>query len=256
MRTFTINPTPSNATVTINNQTTKSVTVIEGTSISWSVSASGYSAQSGSLTLIDDTTKDVVLVECAYTANQVIFEKSTAGTYSVELLETGNYEVYAIGGGGGGSNYREDNLYGYAGGGSGAGFIGVITLSKAVHSVIVGAGGAGNNGYFGSSSKVGGTGGNSSISNSVTCYGGGGAEAYDTGNTTVGAGGSKPTVNVPIISTTLNTAGNSGSRHHNGGSGNTANGGASVYNGYGAGGKSAKTSASGTAGYVKIVWKG
>lgn len=61
--TFTINPTPSNATVKINNQTTKSVTVAEGTSISWSVSASGYTTQSGSLTLTANTTKNVALAK-------------------------------------------------------------------------------------------------------------------------------------------------------------------------------------------------
>lgn len=61
--TFTINPTPSNATVKINNQTTKSVTVASGTNISWSVSASGYTTQSGTLTLTANTTKNVKLVE-------------------------------------------------------------------------------------------------------------------------------------------------------------------------------------------------
>lgn len=61
--TFTINPTPSNATVKINNQTTKSVTVAEGTSISWSVSASGYTTQSGTLILTANTTKNVALAK-------------------------------------------------------------------------------------------------------------------------------------------------------------------------------------------------
>lgn len=61
--TFTINPTPSNATVKINNQTTKSVTVVEGTSISWSVSASGYTTQSGTLILTANTTKNVALAK-------------------------------------------------------------------------------------------------------------------------------------------------------------------------------------------------
>lgn len=61
--TFTINPTPSNATVTINGVNTKTVTVEDGTTISWSVSASGYVSQSGSLTLTDDTTKTVTLVQ-------------------------------------------------------------------------------------------------------------------------------------------------------------------------------------------------
>lgn len=61
--TFTINPTPSNATVTINGVNTKTVTVEDGTTITWSVSASGYTSQSGSLTLTDDTTKTVTLVQ-------------------------------------------------------------------------------------------------------------------------------------------------------------------------------------------------
>lgn len=59
----------------------------------------------------------------------------------------------------------------------------------------------------------------------------------------------KSTFNTSIYSTTLNTAGNSG-----GSSKSRISGGASVYNGYGQGG--GNFSGSGTAGYVKIIYKG
>ena len=60
--TFTINPTPTDAVVTINGTNTKSVTVASGTSVSWSVSADGYVAQSGTQTVTSETTKNIVLV--------------------------------------------------------------------------------------------------------------------------------------------------------------------------------------------------
>ena len=58
--TFKINPTPSDALVTINGQTTNSLTVDYGTEIEWTVSATGYTAQSGNLILTED---NVLVVE-------------------------------------------------------------------------------------------------------------------------------------------------------------------------------------------------
>lgn len=53
--TFTINPTPSNATVTLTasgyTQSGNSITVLSGTKVSYTVSASGYTSKSGSKTV-------------------------------------------------------------------------------------------------------------------------------------------------------------------------------------------------------------
>lgn len=49
--TFTINPTPSDATVKINGVAQKSITGAYGTAISWEVSKDGYNTRTGSLTM-------------------------------------------------------------------------------------------------------------------------------------------------------------------------------------------------------------
>ena len=64
--TFTINPTPADAIVTINGQQTKSITVDYGTEISYSVSCNGYYTQTGSTVLVSDDTINVILAESGY----------------------------------------------------------------------------------------------------------------------------------------------------------------------------------------------
>lgn len=59
--TFTINPTPENATVTINGEIRSSLTAEENTQIEWRVEADGYEAQSGNLILTEDATLEVIL---------------------------------------------------------------------------------------------------------------------------------------------------------------------------------------------------
>nr|DAW57989.1 MAG TPA: hypothetical protein [Caudoviricetes sp.] len=61
--TFTINPTPSEAIVTINEEQTRSVTVEEGTKIIWSVTMDNYTPQNGELVVTQDTTLDITLEE-------------------------------------------------------------------------------------------------------------------------------------------------------------------------------------------------
>lgn len=253
---FTINPTPADATVTINGKNVNTVRLIKNSRIVWSVSAEGYAEQSGELRLSEDTVMDVVLEECAYVTDQVVFESATAGTYDVELLENGNYEVYCIAGGSGGAyvQHRTSSLRtvkASAGGGSGSGFIGVVLLEKSTYNIKVGEGGAAT--YTkDSSSLTGTTGGNSYINDLIVTYGGGAASVRgNSSDNRSGAGGSAPAVNVEIVSTTLNASGKSGSKDDS--SVTDVAGGASVYEGYGAGG-SAKSN--GTSGYVKIVWKG
>lgn len=69
MYTFTINPTPSDATVTLtvdgNTYTQNSITVVSGKTVSWSVSKSGYETQTGSNTITEDTTLSIELEEQA-----------------------------------------------------------------------------------------------------------------------------------------------------------------------------------------------
>lgn len=58
---FTIVPTPADALVTINGVETNSITAVYGDSVSWTVSKSGYTAQSGDMILTEDTTLNVEL---------------------------------------------------------------------------------------------------------------------------------------------------------------------------------------------------
>ena len=62
-KTFTIIPTPSDATVTINDIERNSITVIEGTSVNWKVEKEGYITQQGSQNVNTDETKQITLVE-------------------------------------------------------------------------------------------------------------------------------------------------------------------------------------------------
>lgn len=61
--TLTINPTPSDAIVTINSEPKNTVTVPYGDTVEYSVAAEGYQSQSGSVELTEDTTLDIELVE-------------------------------------------------------------------------------------------------------------------------------------------------------------------------------------------------
>ena len=184
-----------------------------------------------------------------YKKGELIFEQSTAGTYSVDLAANGKYEVYVIGGGAG-SGYRSSDYKYYTGGGSGAGFIGVVELTKGSYSITVGAGGK-----IAKNTTKTNAGGSSIISNAVEAYGGKSVNIGDDGT-----GGSKPTVTVPIISTTLNTAGKAGrSDQHTLDSTYyvTVYCGASVYESYGKGGEIvSEQQYAGKAGYVKIVYIG
>ena len=105
--TFTINPTPADAIVTINDVQQSSITAEAGTTITWSVSADGYTSQSGELTLTEDTTLDVVLEAASswtYTGDSVadnvtvsavpdssIFNTSTR---TPEEIYSGEYDLY------------------------------------------------------------------------------------------------------------------------------------------------------------------
>lgn len=153
-----------------------------------------------------------------YDIDEVVYESSTAGTVSFNLLEKGKYEVYCIAGGGGRSVTKNFRF----GGGSGSGFIGIIEMTKGTLSLVVGNGGGFEE-----------AGGNSTIGEYVTAYG-----------ANVLQGGATPSIIATIISTTLNTAGNHGGY----------DAGASVYQSYGRGSDSTTNNAQ--AGYIKIIFKG
>ena len=59
--TLTVNPTPSDATVILDDETRKSVTVNYGTSVSWQVSKDGYITQSGTHQVVANHTLSITL---------------------------------------------------------------------------------------------------------------------------------------------------------------------------------------------------
>ena len=65
--TFTINATPSDATVTINGVEQTTAQVVQGSTVTWSVERTGYTSQSGTETASSDTTKNISLVINQYT---------------------------------------------------------------------------------------------------------------------------------------------------------------------------------------------
>ena len=250
--TLTINPTPSNATVTFNKGTVvgNTCTVVAGTSVTYTVSKSEYTTQSATVTVNADQTVNVSLVYAPYSVGQVLYESSTGGASStLNLKVAGKYQVICIAGGGGGAYFAGGgNLY-LAGGGSGSGFNCVFQLSAGNYAVAVGSGGSR---VIDSSTRA----GNGGDSRFGTCYsrGGTGGQGVSSGG---GAGGASPTLTYTRTTTTLNTAGNAGSSKKSVGS---CPGGSAVYSSYGKGGAgydtSSHVSTAGTAGYVKVIYKG
>lgn len=59
--TFTITPTPADATVTINGKAGASVKVPKGSTVSWSVAKAGFKTQSGNDVVCADINKAVTL---------------------------------------------------------------------------------------------------------------------------------------------------------------------------------------------------
>lgn len=252
--TLTINPTPADATVTFSTGTVSgnSCTVADGTSVTYTVSKTGYASETATVTVTADQTINVTLSEGHYTPDQVLYESSIGGaSTTLNLLDDGKYQVICIAGGGGGASYRSKvaTTYYNNGGGSGSGFNCVFQLSAGNYAIAVGKGGAG---------KINGTATSGGNSRFGTCYayGGGGARS-DSGAASVGAGGNAPTLTYTRTTTTLNTAGKTGTHLSGSNSDKTASGGAAVYGSYGKGGDGKYSAVGkGTAGYVKVVYKG
>lgn len=253
--TLTINPTPADATVTFSTGTVSgnSCTVADGTSVTYTVSKTGYASENATVTVTADQTINVTLSESHYTPDQVLYESSTGGaSTTLNLLDDGKYQVICIAGGGGGASYRSKvasfTTYYNDGGGSGSGFNCVFQLTAGNYAIAVGSGGAG---------KINGTATSGGNSRFGTCYayGGGGARS-DSSAGSVGAGGNAPTLTYTRTTTTLNTAGNAGTAT-SGKSDTNVSGGAAVYSSYGKGGDGKYSAVgTGTAGYVKVIYKG
>lgn len=191
----------------------------------------------------------------------VVFESDVAGDHSISL-EAGTYKVTATGAGGPAAmkGVYDDRGYLWTGGG-GAAFIGTFNLTGGVYTITVGKivnNTTAQTSNTQTSNPTDTTIYNTVISNVVTVGSGGPALA----DNYVGAGGVAPTLSATPLTTILNQAGNSGVSG-SGGKGSsanyTANGGASLYKGYGIGqGGSVSEYASkrywidGTGGYVKI----
>lgn len=190
-----------------------------------------------------------------YNPSEVVFQSSTAGTYTVSIAISGYYNVTVVGGGSGGAYvYSSKFSDGRASGGSGAGFKGVVYLSAGNHTIKVGAGGAGrayeSNGQSSATSTAG---GQSSIDSIVVAGGGGSAKAGIHGATqTAGAGGTLTYDSSKVQSKTLATNGNTGTTVY----GSNITGASSVLSEttYGAGGNAGNSyTTSGENGYVLIT---
>ena len=92
---FTINPTPSDATVTLTvNGTTYNqnyISVASGTTVSWSVSKSGYETQTGTNVITEDTTESVVLEEQAIPLYYCYRMNLSPYGYFYYYMQTTNY---------------------------------------------------------------------------------------------------------------------------------------------------------------------
>lgn len=242
--TYTIIPDPSNANVRLEadgyTQVDNSITVQGGTPVKWSVSLDGFATKSGTEVITDDL-EATILLDIAI--GRILFESNTPGVYDFDILRNGLYGVTIVGPGGKGASYRYKHRIWYytsksssaAGGGSGAYVYGTTPLLIGHYDVIVGGesrrysecfglrANGGGDGSAGKSSASGGRGGTYSISDPAC-------------NGVIGNNGGA------MIS---NSA--------------SANGGASVYEGYGAGASAAVGGASGNVvspGYIKITYQG
>ena len=87
-----------------------------------------------------------LVYESKLPAGQVIFESSTAGTYTVTIPKTQKYYIDLVGGGGGGHVIMSDHYTG----GSAAYIKGETRLEKGDYVLIIGSGGRGGAGGHGS----------------------------------------------------------------------------------------------------------
>ena len=278
--TLTINPTPSNATVTFNTTGAvngNTIKVKKGSTISYTVSCDGYYSKSGSVEVSQNISVSVSLEKQIYVDDQVVFEKAVAGTYTANIEANGLYEIIAVGGGGGCGQMalggQQYTIAISASGGSGAVVQGVFRLSAGSLSIVVGALGASKdmNNVAGASPTT--NGGNTTVG-AICNVGGGGAGKAGWGNPVVQQGGAAGTVisydSSALVSSTIISNGNAGTfnRWYTGNRDGTISTSVvqSPYPPYGSGsagsattrysGGASFTNSAGSAGYVKIIYKG
>ena len=106
--TFKIIPTPADAIVTINGEVRNSVTLIDGSEVSWSIEADGRAPQEGTLTLLEDKVLDIVLEEAsldpALKGVPVQFNYTGAVQTYIVPLGCRKVSVDCFGAGGGGAS--------------------------------------------------------------------------------------------------------------------------------------------------------
>lgn len=245
--TFTIQPTPSSATVIIDGETTNTVSVKPGTTVVYTVSASNYYTQSGSIVVDSDIVKEISLVKFPYSKNQVLLNiRSTSKTTSsITLKGKGRYKLELEAGGAAGSGWQDSNVW--AGGGSGAVIVVEVMLESTSYSYSVsgktGASGFWSCGGNGSASYFKGTNVNFTVTGGESSYG-----------KTKNDGGTVSNFTGTVKKTILRKNGNSASGWTNVPGAENA-GGASVYSvdgtAFGAGGSSTKA---GNQGFLRLTF--
>lgn len=245
--TVTINPSPSNSTVVFTyqgqNYYQKSIRVKKGSNLSYTVSCSGYYSSSNTIyNIASDQTKNIslsLIPTCAYTSGQVVM----IGTDSATLKENGYYSVEIVGAGADGYYVNATVAgggYYFAGGGSGAGFVGRIYLSAGSYRSVQGSRSGGSSTFSGPGGSITAGGGTKGSGNSII------------GSVTAGKGGKLIISSISYSSYSVNSNGNKGGASRAG----NVSGGASVYNGYGKGGGSASSTREASDGYFRLRWYG
>lgn len=243
--TLIINPTPADATVTLTapgyTQSGNSIQVRGGTTVTWSVTKSGYITQSGTYVMQDasETWYKTLFIDgpILVTSNQTA------------TLPAGTYRYICVGGGGAGGNGMNvaygrttpDNTNAHGGGGGGSGQItaGTFTTTGETVTFTVGQGGTGGsisgNGTDGTASSIvgsilgtittaaGGTCGfygasdiaNSGVGGNGYSGGGGGGHASNVNNTAYCAGGAGGSNGCKGVTISGGAAGGSGIVNNN-----------------------------------------
>lgn len=144
---FTINPIPADALVVLSadgyTQQGNSISVDEGTTITWSVSKPGFTTQNGTWVMGEDD--KIITVNLEYTGANLITQDPTT-----VYLEPGTYKYICVGAGGGGSKgsaarvatRSSDGGDGGAGGGSGYIKVGMFNTPGENVTFAIGSGGA------------------------------------------------------------------------------------------------------------------
>lgn len=249
--TFTINPTPADATVIINGEERNTIEIMQLEEVNWEISYEGYDTEIGSMVMYENTIKDISL-DVEFTE----IEYTTPGTYSLNLKFEDTYEVRVVGAGGGAASVDNPRAHG----GCGGHIFGRFILPKALYTITVGKGGTSTFKYVSgaySNTARGSGGGSSNIRNSanninINANGGGGAYAFRDkyGYTHTGGTGGGTYLGATQVSITTNKTGATG----NGDTGYSTPPSA-PYSTYGCGGTAAYSSSGmkdGTGGYVYI----